>query len=349
MAAQFMGVLSLGVIVGAVIVWFIEPTDKVTITPSPAPTKSPNDEGENPNKQENFTEVKDIPVGTFKYGGSTSWAFLYPTLELEIKQVHPQFNINVDPNLIKGSGIGIQRLIDGKLDFAIASRGVNSDEESLAKIKGFALKSIPIASSGLAVAVNPNLNIEKLSKEELRKIYSGEITNWKETSAIADIKIKPYLRGNNHGSTEEFRKLLGIPKFGENIGYVNTTSEKLQKVAREPGAILHGPISDVVPQCGIKTLPLVNDKGEIFYPYQQKNFVLPAQCSSSRRNRVNLDAIYSSEYPLPVTFHVIVKQNGQREEQVGQAYANLLRTKQGQDIIKKLQETGNFNINLSNQ
>lgn len=337
LAAQFIGVLSLGMIVGAVTVWFIKPLD--TVTPS---SGNAIKSVKVIDKRENFTEVEDIPVGKFKYGGSTSWAFLYSTLESEIKRVYPKFDIqNV---LIKGSGIGIQKLIDGELDFAIASRGVLPDEESSAKRKGFTLKAIPIVASGLAVAVNPRLEIKQLTKEQLSKIFSGEIKNWKEAGALADIPIKPYVRGNNTGSTGEFKKIIEIEEFGKNINYIYTTSEGLQKVAREPGAIFHGPISDVVPQCGIKTLPLVNREGEIFYPYQQENSVPPAQCSSSKRNRVNIEAIHSSEYPLPVTFHVIVKQNAQKEEQVGQAYADLLLTKQGQEIIKRLQESGNFYI-----
>ncbi|MEH2456432.1 hypothetical protein [Nostoc sp.] len=61
---------------------------------------------------------------------------------------------------------------------------------------------------------------------------------------------------------------------------------------------------------------------------------------------IELEAIYSGEYPLPVILYVVVKQNSQKEQQAGQAYANLLLTKQGQEMIKSLQETGNIDPNL---
>ena len=96
-----------------------------------------------------------------------------------------------------------------------------------------------------------------------------------------------------------------------------------------------------MPQCGVKTLPIIN-KGKTFYPYQQKNFVSPAECRSGKRNRVNIKAIYSGEYPLSVDFYVVVKENGQKEQQAGEAYANLLQTEQGKNMIRQLQETGGF-------
>jgi phosphate transport system substrate-binding protein len=104
--------------------------------------------------------------------------------------------------LVKGSGIGIHKLIEGGqdgLDFALSSRNVRSDEETLAKNKGFTLEAIPVTKSGLAVAVNPKLALKSLTKEQLSKIFSGELDNWKWVGVIADIPIKVYVRGNNSG------------------------------------------------------------------------------------------------------------------------------------------------------
>jgi phosphate transport system substrate-binding protein len=94
-----------------------------------------------------------------------------------------------------------------------------------------------------------------------------------------------------------------------------------------------------VPQCGVKTLPIIN-KGKTFYPYQQQNFVSPAQCGAGKRNKVNIEAIDSDEYPFSVSFYVVVKKNGQKAEKAGEAYANLLQTEQGKNMIRQLQETG---------
>ena len=324
---QFIGILSLGIISFAV-AWYIKPDKECPPCKLP-PIKITNQ----------FAQVHNVPEGKFKYGGSTSWSFMYPKLESEIKKTHPQFEINIREDFVKGSGIGIEKLIDGELDFALSSRDVSSEEKDEAGKKRFSLKAIPVVKSGVAVAVNPKLEINSLTKDQVSEIFSGKIDNWRQAGAPADIPIKLYIRSRNSASTDEFRKTLNIVSFGQNINYVDTTNEGLQEITKEPGGIFVGPISNIVPQCGVKTLPIIN-KGKTFYPYQQQNFVSPAECGLGKRNQVNIEAIYSGEYPFSVDFYVVVKENGQKEQQAGEAYANLLQTEQGKNMIRQLQETG---------
>ncbi len=324
---QFIGILSLGIISFAV-AWYIKPDKECPPCKLP-PIKITNQ----------FAQVHNVPKGKFNYGGSTSWSFIYPTLESEIKKTHPQFDINIKTEFVKGSGIGIEKLIDGELDFALSSRDVSSEEKDEAGKKDFSLKAIPVVKSGVAVAVNPKLEINSLTKDQVSEIFSGKIDNWRQAGDPADIPIKLYIRSRNSASTDEFRKTLNIVSFGKNINYVDTTNEGLQEITREPGGIFVGPISNIVPQCGVKTLPIIN-KGKTFYPYQQQNFVSPAECGPGKRNRVNIEAIDSDEYPFPVRFYVVVKENGQEQQQAGEAYANLLQTEQGKNMIRQLQETG---------
>ncbi|MBS9386812.1 MAG: substrate-binding domain-containing protein [Dolichospermum sp. BR01] len=329
---QFIGILSLGIISFAV-AWYIKP-DKECLPCKLPPIKITNQ----------FAQVHNVPKGKFKYGGSTSWSFMYPKLESEIKKTHPQFEINIIKDLVQGSGIGIEKLIDGELDFALSSRDVSSEEKDEAGKKRFSLKAIPVVKSGVAVAVNPKLEINSLTKDQVSEIYSGKIDNWRQAGAPADIPIKLYIRSRNSASTDEFRKTLNIVSFGQNINYVDTTNEGLQEITKEPGGIFVGPISNIVPQCRVKTLPIIN-KGKTFYPYQQQNFVSPAECGPGKRNQVNIEAIYSGEYPFSVDFYVVVKENGQKEQQAGEAYANLLQTEQGKNMIRQLQETGGLDKN----
>ncbi|MEA5531427.1 substrate-binding domain-containing protein [Dolichospermum sp. UHCC 0684] len=324
---QFIEILSLGIISFAV-AWYIKP-DKECLPCKLPPIKITNQ----------FAQVHNVPKGKFNYGGSTSWSFIYPTLESEIKKTHPQFDINIKKEFVKGSGIGIEKLIDGELDFALSSRDVSSEEKDEAGKKDFSLKAIPVVKSGVAVAVNPKLEINSLTKDQVSEIFSGKIDNWRQAGDPADIPIKLYIRSRNSASTDEFRKTLNIVSFGKNINYVSTTNEGLQEITKEPGGIFVGPISNIVPQCGVKTLPIIN-KGKTFYPYQQQNFVSPAECGPGKRNRVNIEAIDSDEYPFPVRFYVVVKENGQEQQQAGEAYANLLQTEQGKNMIRQLQETG---------
>ena len=324
---QFIGILSLGIISFAV-GWYVKPDKKCPSCESP-PTEI----------TKLFADVHNIPKGKFKYGGSTSWSFIYPKLESEIKKTHPQFDINIKKEFVKGSGIGIEKLIDGELDFALLSRDVSSLEKDKAGKKYFSLKAIPVVKSGVAVAVNPKLEINSLTKDQVSEIFSGKINNWKQAGNPVGMPIKFYARGNNQKNVDEFRKTLNIISFGKNINHVNTTNEAVQKITGEPGGIFVGPISDIVPQCGVKTLPIIN-KGKTFYPYEKEKFVPPAQCGLGKRNKVNIEAINSDEYPFSVRFYVVVEKTGQKAKKAGEAYANLLQTEQGKNMIRQLQETG---------
>jgi phosphate transport system substrate-binding protein len=102
-------------------------------------------------------------------------------------------------------------------------------------------------------------------------------------------------------------------------------------VADSPGGIYYASAPEVVPQCSIKPLPLGRTAGEYIAPYQEP-LILPTQCPD-KRNQLNIKAFQSGKYPITRNLFVVVKQNGQIEEEAGVAYANLLLTEQGQELI----------------
>jgi phosphate transport system substrate-binding protein len=66
-------------------------------------------------------------------------------------------------------------------------------------------------------------------------------------------------------------------------------------------------------------------------PYQEP-FVPLSQCPSVR-NRLNIEAFQTGQYPITRNLYVVVKQNGQIDEQAGETYANFLLTARGQELI----------------
>jgi phosphate transport system substrate-binding protein len=135
-------------------------------------------------------------------------------------------------------GSGIKSLIDGQLTFAQSSRPIEDQELTRALQRGFDLKQIPVAIDGLAIAVNPNLNIPGLTVEQLQSIYKGKITNWNQVGG-SDIPIKPYSRRVNDGGTVEIfvQDILGGQAFGNNVEFVSTTTQALEKVSLSLGGI----------------------------------------------------------------------------------------------------------------
>lgn len=283
-----------------------------------------------------FASVKDVPAGLFNYGGSTSWAPIRESVDKKIQEEQNDFRLRyVQPlNSTAGSSSGIQMLIDGKLDLAQSSRPLQVTELNRAKESGFSLQQIAVAIDGLAVAVNPNINVPGITIDQLRSIYTGKITNWNQLGG-ANVPIKAYSRRIDDGGTVELfvQDVLRGQSMAPTVEFVSTTTQALQKVASSPGGIYYASAPEVVPQCSIKPLPLGRTQGKYVAPYQEP-FVLPSECPGSR-NKLNIEAFQSGSYPITRNLFVVVKQNGQTEQQAGVAYANFLRTQQGQELISQ--------------
>ncbi|MEI8176798.1 MAG: substrate-binding domain-containing protein, partial [Candidatus Omnitrophota bacterium] len=78
-----------------------------------------------------------------------------------------------------GSGTGISSLINGTCDIAMSSRTIKEKEITQAKEKGRSPVETKVALDGLAVVVNPQNPVSKLTIDQLGAIFSGKITNWK--------------------------------------------------------------------------------------------------------------------------------------------------------------------------
>lgn len=104
-----------------------------------------------------------------------------------------------------GSGTGIASLISGTCDIAMSSREVKEKEINLAKQKGIDPFEIKIALDGLAVVVNPQNPVGKLTMDQLAGIFTGKITNWKEVGGLNQ-KIVILSREVNSGTHVYFKE-----------------------------------------------------------------------------------------------------------------------------------------------
>jgi len=284
-----------------------------------------------------FKEVPNIPDGSFRYGGSTTFAPIRDIVDREILKALPTFKlIYLDPiSGTPGSGKGIKMLIENELVLSQSSRSVKEKEQQKAQAKGFDLQEVPVAIDGIAVAVNPQLNIPGITIAQLRGIYTGKIINWQELGG-PDLPIIPYSRDPKDGGTVEFfqEHVLDKEDFGKNVQYVYSTTPGLNKVIQNAGGIYYASAPEVVPQCEIKPLPLGKKIGTWIAPYQEP-YIPPNQCSDQQRNTLNKTAFKDATYPITRNIFVIIKKNKQIDEQAGIAYTNLLLTQEGQNLIKK--------------
>jgi len=110
-------------------------------------------------------------------------------------------------NLCSGTHGAYTNLIEGKTDVIIASRDISRNEKASAAELGVELETAPLAIDALVFIVNPKNPVKNLTADQVRKIYTGEITNWKEVGGV-DHAITPYIRDADSGSQEKMETLV---------------------------------------------------------------------------------------------------------------------------------------------
>src|SRR5512146_1396737 len=95
----------------------------------------------------------------------------------QYQQEHANIRISVTGG---GSGTGIAALINGTVDIANASRQISADETKQAEAKGIKPEEFVIARDAIAVIVNPENPISRLTLQQISDLYSGKIKNWRE-------------------------------------------------------------------------------------------------------------------------------------------------------------------------
>ena len=283
----------------------------------------------------NFARVPDVATGVFNYGGSTSWAALRLAVDSVIQAERPeiQFRYVQPENEPPGSSPGIKMLLEGRLAFVQSADALNPQEYELAKQQGLTLKQVPVAVDSIAVAVHPRLALSGLTLEQLRQIYTGEISNWREVGG-ADLPITVYSRPPSTGDlVNRFKtKILQNRQFSSQVEYVPTTTQALRKLANNPGGIYYDSTAAMILQCTAKLLPLGLQPDALVAPYRPP--LIPASQCPQKRNQLNVKALKTARYPLTHYLYVVFLEN-KAESQIGRAYANFLLTPQGQKLIAK--------------
>src|SRR5687768_922196 len=108
-------------------------------------------------------------------GSDTLGAKLVPTLAEEYKAKHPGISFEI---AAEGSTTGIAAITDGTAQIGMSSRRARPTEVSAAQAKGIILKPTIVAFDGMAVIVNANNPITKLTTRQVEQIFTGEVTDW---------------------------------------------------------------------------------------------------------------------------------------------------------------------------
>ncbi|MFY9398319.1 MAG: PstS family phosphate ABC transporter substrate-binding protein [Desulfomonilia bacterium] len=159
---------------------------------------------------------------------------------------HPEAELSVQGG---GSGVGIASLIDGTTRIATSSRRIKDQELVKARESGITIHETVIAMDGIAVVVNPSNNLQDLTIPQIRDIYTGAVSNWRELGG-KDLKIVVLTRDTSSGTFEAFETLALDGEKVRPDALVTASNQVVNMtVAQTPGAIGYlgfGYVSEVV-------------------------------------------------------------------------------------------------------
>jgi ABC-type phosphate transport system substrate-binding protein len=286
-----------------------------------------------------IASINNLPYGNWQYGGSTTWQPIRDSIDRKIEGEHPKFQLiyTEHPILPSGSGTGIKMLLEDRISFVQSSRPISDSEYKIARQRGLILKQIPIAIDSLAVAVSPDLNVKHLTIQQLKNIYSGRIANWQELGG-EDLPIVPFARPSGSGTTEFFQEnILGDRAFSDRVIFIDNKKQILKDFDRpeNKGGIYFASAREIIGNCQLKPLPISRRSIDNFISPYLGTLASPERCQQ-QPNKLNLEAIGSGDYPLTRRLFVITSVSNYVEVRVGESYANLLLTDEGQKAIEKL-------------
>ncbi len=165
--------------------------------------------------------------GTVSTDGSTSMEKVIGALGESFTEKNSGAKFTYNPT---GSGSGITAVLEGRCDIGLSSRALKDEE----KAKG--LTETIVALDGIAVIVNPSNNVSDLSAEQIAKIYTGEITNWKEVGG-SDAQIVLIGREAGSGTRDGFESITGTADKCKYRQELTSTGDVIATVAQNPNAI----------------------------------------------------------------------------------------------------------------
>lgn len=166
---------------------------------------------------------------TISIAGSTTVLPVAQAAAEEYMNQHSNADIQVSGG---GSGVGATSVIGGTADIGMLSRDLKASEKD-----GNNLKEFIVGKDGIALVGHPSNTVSDLSLEQVKAIYQGEITNWKEVGG-ADLKIVLIGRDSSSGTREFFTEfVLDKEDAAKEMQELNSNGAVAQAVSITPGAI----------------------------------------------------------------------------------------------------------------
>ena len=172
--------------------------------------------------------------GNVATGGSTSMKNVIAALTEGFAEVEPGVTVSYDPT---GSGAGITGATDKTLDIGLSSRALKDDEKK-------DVDGTVIALDGIAIIVNKDSKVEDLTVDQLKQMFTGEITNWSEVGGD-DGEIVLIGREAGSGTRDGFESIVDVKDSCKYAQELTATGAVISAVEANPLAIGYASLSAV--------------------------------------------------------------------------------------------------------
>lgn len=250
----------------------------------------------NTDKENNQIETLS---GKLSLSGSTSMEKVCEALAETFMEEYPDVTVTVE---YTGSGAGIESVTSKMVDIGNSSRSLKDSEKEKGVVENV------IAIDGIAVITNNSNEVENLTKEDLIKIYTGEIKNWKELGG-KDENIVVLGREAGSGTRGAFEELLGIVDSCVYAGELDSTGGVKAKVASTEGTI------------GYVSLDVVDDT------------VKALKLDGVEATEANIKA---GSYLLSRPFVMATNGEISAQNEIVQTWFDYIKSAKGQEVIKSV-------------
>ena len=235
--------------------------------------------------------------GTVSTNGSTSMEKVIGALSEAFMQENSGVKVTYDAT---GSGTGIESAKNGSCDLGLSSRKLKDSETGLV--------AHTIALDGIAMIVNDKSGVSNLTLEQVKQIFKGEITNWKELGG-EDLEISCVGRESGSGTRDGFESITGTADVCKLAQELTSTGAVITAVSSSKNAIGYASLSSVEGQNGIKTVTIDG-----------------VECTE--------DNVLSGSYKIQRPFNIVVAEGKELSEQA-QSFLDFAMSSQAADLITK--------------
>jgi len=217
----------------------------ILVTVLAACSQTPSDSGSGDSGSSGGSSSTSVPAkltGTVSTDGSTSMEKVIGALGEAFEGQNDGVTFTYNPT---GSGSGIQAVREGRCDIGLSSRNLKDEEAASG------LTATVLAYDGIAVIVHPDNPVADLDVETIGKIYTGEITNWKDVGG-GDAGIVLIGREAGSGTRDGFESITDTKDACKYRQELTSTGDVITAVSQNPDAIGYASLASVTDS--VKTL-----------------------------------------------------------------------------------------------